>query len=273
MILTFLGTNTLYIKKGASRLMIDPHFSRPSLLKLMRKIKPDKAKIRSGLKALGVNTLDGTLLTHTHYDHAMDAAEVIHQVGGVLYGSESAANLAKGAGLSKEKYRIVSPGDRNNIGSFNVTWLGSRHISFPPPLGWFMPKIGKITRPLSPPLHFWEYQSGAVYAVLIDHLLVFGSSGFIADAYQECDAKAVVLTIGGLETKPYRYLEMLYQQTVVQTNAQQVLISHWDNFFLPVSRDSQTVGFGKLTIQRLKRLGKNYGQTVKVLLPGKRIKI
>lgn len=271
--LTFLGTNTLFITKGASSLMIDPHFTRPGLLKLLTKIAPDKKKIRSGLTILGVDTLDGVLLTHTHYDHAMDAMEVIQQAGGVLYGSGSAANLARGADLSKDNYRVVTPNDQVSIGAFSVTWLGSRHISFPPPLGWFMPEEGRINQPITPPLHIWKYKSGAVFGILIDHLLVFGSAGFFPNAYQECNAESVVLSIGGLETKPIHYLEKLYNQTVIQTGAQQVLISHLDNFFQPLSDNIQAIGLANFTIQRLSQLGARYGQTVKVLLPGERIKI
>jgi len=271
--LTFLGTNTLLITKGASSLLIDPHFSRPGLFQLLWKIKPDKAKIRSGLKKLNVSTLDGILLTHTHYDHAMDAVEVAHQTSGVIYGSESVPNLAKGASLSQDKFQVVTPMERINIGAFHVILLDADHISFPPPLGWFMPDKGRINQPLTPPLHFWRHQSGSINAILIDNLLVLGSAGLMPNPFPKIDVKTAVLSIGGLETKPLRYLEKLYQQTVLQTGAQQVMLSHWDNFFRPISQDVQTLGLGTLTIQRIKRLGKLHGQGVKVLVPGERIEI
>ncbi len=271
--LTFLGTNTLLIKKGQSRILIDPHFTRPGLLNLLCKIKPDREKIRLELKNLGINRLDGVLLTHTHYDHAMDAAEVICQVGGVLYGSASAANLAVGAGLSKDEYHIVEPNNRDSIGEFSVTWLESRHVSFPPPFRWLMKEKGQINHPLSPPLYFWDYQSGAVYAILIDDLLVFGSAGYKSDAYKSSDVKTVVLSIGGMEIKHHNYLERLYQQTVIQTGARQILVSHWDNFFMPLSQNIQTLGLANMTIQRLKQLGAHYGEMIKVLFPGESIEI
>jgi L-ascorbate metabolism protein UlaG (beta-lactamase superfamily) len=273
--LTYFGTNTLFIQKDTSSLMIDPHFSRPRFLKLLERIKPDAIKIHSGLRALGVDRLDGVILTHTHYDHALDASEVVCQAGGTLFGSESAVNLAKGAGVYKEKYRVVKPGDQTRIGTFKVTWLNSRHISFPPPLNWFMPEQGRIPEPITSPIYFWKYQSGPVYAILIDHLLVFGSAGFIPNNYKKYDVKVVVLSIGGLETKSFQYLERLYQQTVVQTGAQQVLLSHWDNFFRPISPGVQTLALGLAngTIRRLKQLGKDFGQRVKVLIPGEKISV
>jgi len=271
--LTYLGTNTLLIKKGSSTLLIDPHFSRPSLIKLFRKIKPNKKRIVSGLKDSGIEVLDGVLLTHTHYDHAMDAAAVVKQVGGVLYGSKSAVNLAKDADLSQEDYQLVLPHNRINIGEFDVAWLDSQHISFPPPFGWLMPKFGRISQPLSPPIHFWGYQCGEVYAILVDNLLIFGSAGYMQGAYRDSEARVVVMSIGGLETKPGRYLEKLYRDLVVGTGAQRVLISHWDNFFKPFSANIQALGFARSTILRLKKLGKRYGQSVKVLHPCETIKI
>jgi len=271
--LTFLGTNTLLLEKATSRLMIDPHFSRPGLLQLLDKNKPDRARISSALKAFGISELNGVLLTHTHYDHAMDAAEVINQVGGILYGSDSAANLAKGAGFSKEKFLVVDPKDNAWIGAFNVTWFESQHISFPPPLIWFMPINGRIDEPIMPPLHFWQYKRGEVYAILIDNLLVFGSAGFIPNAYKGCDPKAVVLSIGGLETKSSKYLEVLYEHTVVQTGAHQVLVSHWDNFFRTLEKPIHPIGFARHTIRKIKQLGARYGQSIDVLLPGERIEI
>jgi len=271
--LTYLGTNTLLLEKGASRILIDPHFSRPGFLKLLGKIEPDTARISSGLNVLGLNALNGVLLTHTHYDHAMDAAEVINQAGGILYGSESAAKLTKGAGFSREKFRIVYPGDEAKVGAFNVTWFKSKHISFPPPLSWFMPKNGGINQTMSPPVHFWQYKSGEVYAILVDNLLVFGSAGFIPKAYSECDPKAVVLAIGGLESKSSKYLELLYENTVIQTGAHQVLVSHWDNFFKTLDEPVQAIGFANRTICKLKQLGDHFGQRIKVLIPGEKIEI
>ena len=272
--LTFLGTNTLFITKDSSCLLIDPHFTRPGLLNLISKVGPDKARVEFGLRSAGIGHLDGVLLTHTHYDHAMDVPEVIHLVGGVLYGSESAANLAKGAGLPGYCYHVVKPYKAQKIGAFCVRWLPSQHISFLPPLSWFMPKSGNIDQMLSPPAYFWKYQCGAVYGLLIDDLLVFGSAGYDAGAYYwDCKVSHVVLPVGGLETKSGGYREALYRETVLESGAQQVFISHWDNFFQPLSPGGKPLGLAKRSISHLRGLGKRYGQAVKILAPFETIKL
>ncbi len=77
--ITILGANTLPLRKSSSALLVDPHFTRPNVLKLVAKIHPDRQIIAEGLARSGISRLDGVLLTHTHYDHALDAAEVIHR--------------------------------------------------------------------------------------------------------------------------------------------------------------------------------------------------
>jgi L-ascorbate metabolism protein UlaG (beta-lactamase superfamily) len=96
--ITYLGTNTLLFNEDQTSLLIDPHFTRPRKLNLLSKIRPEPEIIAENLARFEIRKLEGVLLTHTHYDHALDAVEVIRQAGGVLYGSASAVHLARGAG-------------------------------------------------------------------------------------------------------------------------------------------------------------------------------
>jgi len=101
---------------------------------MMGKIRPDQKLITKGLAQLGIEHLDGVLLTHTHYDHALDAAEVISQAGSALYGSGSALNLLKGAGLGTDCGVEVVPGQTYAIGVFRVCFHPARHLPFPLPV-------------------------------------------------------------------------------------------------------------------------------------------
>ena len=267
--LTYLGTNTLLLTKSGSSLLIDPHFTRPGLLSLLGKIRPDPQAVEAGLAS--IEQLDAVLLTHTHYDHALDAAEVLHQTGGRFFGSESGANLIRGYPLNETFYVPVSPMAVYSIGSFQVCFHLSRHITFPPPFGWLLPKSGQITQPMQPPAWFWEYRCGTVYAIQVDSLLVFGSAGFEPGVYQDVDVECVVMGIGGLDLMPMSYLDRLYQETVLSTDAKQVYLSHWDNFFHPLRQDVHPHILARRSIERLKTLGARYGQTVSLLNIGETI--
>lgn len=85
---TWWGTNSLLIEDDRTRLMIDPYFSRPPGLLglgfLYKKIAPDEAAVDQGLARAGVDQLDAVLVTHTHFDHVLDAGEVARRTGATL---------------------------------------------------------------------------------------------------------------------------------------------------------------------------------------------
>jgi L-ascorbate metabolism protein UlaG (beta-lactamase superfamily) len=263
--LTYQGTNSLVISKDQSAVIIDPHYTRPGLLSLMTRIQPNRKRISRWLNAADIDQLDAVLLTHTHYDHALDAPEVIWQKGGILFGSRSAVNLAKGTGLSTNQFQVVAMGRSYFVGNFLVRFHSARHIGFPPPLNWVMLQKRDISAPLTPPAWFWTYQSGEVYAIQVDNMLIFGSAGFSPGAYDGLEIETVVLSIAGLETQPDAYLEKYYHETVLAVGAQRVLLSHWDNFFRPLSSKIRTLGFSKYNMRRLKNLGERHGQNVHLL--------
>lgn len=266
--LIYQGTNTFVLRKDLSTLLIDPYYSRVGFCRLLTKIKPNAKRVAKGLRSAGVDGVNGILLTHTHFDHALDATEVIRQQGGKLFGSASAVNLAEGAGLNPGHYQKVRMGEPYLAGQFQIVFHPSKHISFPPPVKWLLPEKGRIEEPLVTPAWFWDYRCGKVFAVQVDRLLVFGSAGYIPGAYQDLDIETVVFGIGGLETKPLNYLQEMYREVVLASGARQVLVSHWDNFFNSDINDLSFLGLSKQTFQRIKTLANRHGQTVQLLRAG-----
>lgn len=271
--LTYGGTNCLIFRKGESGLLVDPHFTRPAFLSLLGKIQPSAEKIRTGLARLDVQRLTGVLLTHTHYDHALDAVETARQTGATLFGSSSAAQLAAGAGLEPQFFHQIQQAEPLQVGDFTVCFLPSQHIQFPKPLSRLASSADPISQPLSPPAWFWQYRCGEVSAILVDRTLVFGSAAFVSGAYQGLEVEMVVLGIGGLGLRPQSYLETLYRETVVASGARRVLLSHWDNFFRPVSADLRPLGKVGWTMEHLKHLAERYGQTISVLKVNKPVNL
>ena len=271
--ITFLGTNALLFSKDKTAILVDPHFTRPGLLNLLGKIRPDPVKITENLARFGIRKVEGVLLTHTHYDHALDAAEVIRQTGGVLYASESAVQLARGTGLGEHTFVQVVPQQAYTIGAFQVHFHPAKHVPFPIPMRWLMPHDSKITHPLCPSAYFWHYQAGATMAIQIDRTLIFGSAGFVTGAYQDLDIETVILGVGGLDLQSPRYIESLYRETVLAPGVKQVFLSHWDDFFRPLDINLQVSLFARRSIPQINKLGRRNGHRVHQLEFGQTLSI
>ena len=260
--LTYLGTNTLLIRKADTTVLVDPHFTRPPLWRLLGKISANPRAVAASLEQNGVDRLDGVLLTHTHYDHALDAAEVLRQAGGVLYGCGSAMNLVNHPG--PDRYQ-VTPGMSYQIGAFNVAFHPSRHLPFPVPINWLLPMDGQISKPLERPAWFWRYSVGRVWAIQVNRTLIFGSAGYQPNAYKNLDIKYVVLGIGGLDLQPAAYLESFYREAVLYSGAEHVYLSHWDNFFKPIAQVDKPHCLVRRAITRIQALANQHGHRVKLL--------
>ncbi len=271
--LVYLGTNTLLLRRGTACLVIDPHFTRPGLLSILGRIAPDPEAIRRGLATHKIDSCDAVLLTHTHYDHALDAVETVRQTGARLLGSQSASYLTGAVGMSNAQFELCLAGDEKRIAGFQVQFLPGRHIALPAFLGHMLPGEGRITAPVSPPAKMTDYQCGQVLMINIDGLLVLGSAGFVPGVLQRGTAHTVVLSIGGLETRSPVYLRRFYQETVLASGAKRVLLSHWDNFFRPLKAPLPSLGLARMTMRRIKQLGAQWGQKVQTLRYGKPMKI
>lgn len=246
--LTFAGTNTLLISDGKTHLIIDPHFTRPGFLgqhNLLGRISPNPERIAHGLARLGIKSLAAVLLTHTHYDHALDAAEVARMTSACLVGSPSAEKIAIGARLPQSNCQIAIERVPMKFGAFEVIFLRGAHISISP----LLPVIGiakEIKKPLTPPQFVSAYREGGTYAILLQRppsttVLCMGSAGCFPNWLSGIQAQTVILPVGGLDCRGKAYRQMLFKQSVLAVGARQLLFSHWDDFTRPFDVPPQTM--------------------------------
>lgn len=230
---TSLGVSTLLISDGETAFMTDGFFSRPGLFKVAAtRLSANRERITEGLKKAGINELVAVLVVHSHYDHAMDAPEVAEMTGAVLVGSESTANIGRGAGLPEDRILIVNGGEVMRFGKFRLTLVKSQHF----PHGKAM---GEVDAPLVPPARATEYREGGSYSLLVAHpqasMLIQGSAGFVEGALKGKQADVVFLGIGLLGTKENAYMDAYWRETVQAVGAKRVIPIHWDDFFKPLT--------------------------------------
>lgn len=226
---TWLGVTAVLLSDGAHTLLIDPFFSRPPLWRVaLGTLRPDERAIREGLARAGVTRLDAVLVSHSHYDHAMDAGAVAQIAGAALMGSPSTLNIGRGAGLPETRLIDASDGAVHSFGDFRLRFIASRHAG----LGGGRP-TGDIEAPLSPPAHALQYRQGGTYSIAIEHpqgrVLHHGSAGFEPGALRELRADVVFLGVALIEDLP-AYL----RETVDAVQARRVVPVHWDQFGRPL---------------------------------------
>ncbi|HKY93261.1 MAG TPA: MBL fold metallo-hydrolase, partial [Nevskiaceae bacterium] len=224
---TWYGVSALLLDDGQHAVFVDPFFTRPTgfaNLVTNRPIAPDDAVIHRWLTRAGVRRLDAVLVSHSHFDHAMDAGVVARQTGAQLLGSASTASIGRGAGLPGSQITVIRPGQALQFGTFRITFFQSRHAG-----ATGGRPTGDITEPLVPPARFMDYRQGGTWSILVEHpegrLLHHGSAGFAPGVLKNVRADVVFLGVALIDDLA-RYL----REVVDPLGATRVIPVHWDDF-------------------------------------------
>lgn len=260
---TWLGVSTLLLDDGASTLLTDGYFSRPSLAQVaLGKVSPSPARVDGCLARLKLTRLEAVVPVHTHIDHALDSALVADRTDARLVGGESAANVGRGYGLAEDRIVVAESGESIRLGAFDITLIKSRHSPpdrFP----------GEITAPVIPPVKASAYRCGEAWSTLVHHrpsdrrLLIQGSAGFVKGSLTGQHADVVYLGVGQLGLQAERYLVDYWTETVRTVGARRVVLIHWDDFFRPLSKPLRALPYAgddlDVTLRVLSRLAEQDG--------------
>ena len=97
---TFLGTTTLLFDDGTDQILFDALLSRPSFLNaILGQLETDKDIADRIMRNYDFSRLRAIFISHTHYDHALDAPYLSNVSGATIYGSESAMNIGRITGI------------------------------------------------------------------------------------------------------------------------------------------------------------------------------
>ena len=240
---TWYGVTTLLFDDGDTKLLVDGFFSRPTSYD--DPTAPDLPQIRRLIATAGLESLAVVTPVHSHFDHAMDLGVVARLTGATVVGSETTANIARGAGVPEDQIEVVESTGRFEFGAFTLTLIKSRHVPFgedgEPPFP------GVLTAPIAPPAPISAWKEGGSYSIVVAHpartALIQGSAGFIENNLEPFDVDVVFLGIGRLDGMGREYATRYWRETVHVPGARCVSLIHWDDFFQPFGVVAPFVGF------------------------------
>ncbi len=247
LIFRWLGVAGLELRVDDQVLAIDPFFTRPTLLQMLRPVQPSVSLVKEKLPAC-----NHVLVTHPHYDHLLDVPQVLCTTGAIAYGSASACQLLHLLGVPGAQARTIQVGDQLTCGAFQVEVVRGRHS--PIPFGRVF--NGGLKANLHPPLYVWDYRMDSCFGFLIT---VMGTRLLVCAAEPH---PANILFSVAQEPKEY-YLKMLQGVTP------QVFIPiHWDNFTRPLSMSiKRFTRPSRLSLEQLAQLCHKELSDVKVIIP------
>ncbi|MDH3352355.1 MAG: MBL fold metallo-hydrolase [Gammaproteobacteria bacterium] len=234
---TWLGVTTLLFDDGETQILIDGFISRPTIFDIIlgRPIDSDVAKINYVLDEYRMRRLAAIIPAHSHYDHAMDIGAIANRTSASILGSETSAQIARGAGVQEDQIIVAASGVNYEFGLFTVTLIESAHA--PIGFGGSVPYSGKLDEPISTPAPASVWRDGKNYTVVVSHphgtTIVQSSAGYRRGALDGIRADVVMLGVAMLEGLGRDHAEKYWQAIVTTTGATHVFPLHFDDFTQP----------------------------------------
>ena len=105
----YFGTTTLAFRDGHNAVMVDALLTRPDMKTVLSGVvASNPALIDSILRRASIDKLDLLLISHTHYDHVLDADAVAQRTGATIVGSASTREVALGGGIPAARIATIT---------------------------------------------------------------------------------------------------------------------------------------------------------------------
>ena len=219
-VLSWLGTAGFHLRYTGQELLFDPYLSR---------LPGTSPEIRA--KPADFNNVSMILVSHGHFDHAMDVAELVSISGARVYAPQKTCDLLRSQGVDPG---LLSPNER--LPSFS--WAGatirvvpSRHITFDAPL--ILKTLGKALRGgvLLKVLRLgkaWPLGSNSEFLMDFSgyRLLFSGSGGGDWSALAKLKPHCCMLPFAGRSD-----LTDIYMRALHLIRPDTVVLHHFDKFF------------------------------------------
>jgi L-ascorbate metabolism protein UlaG (beta-lactamase superfamily) len=192
--LTYLGGAGYEITDGKTVVLVDPVIS---MMKLRRDTKPGSLDLAREISSIltpdaeaideKIKRADYILVTHGHYDHALDAGYISNKTGAVIIGHETTANIVRAYAVPPEKTLIVRGGEDFEFGAFSLKVIPSVHTAIAHKFYYSDPVASQLggyaPKGLKAPLHGSDFAEGGDLMYLLriagHQILIMGSMNYI----------------------------------------------------------------------------------------------
>ncbi len=224
------GAAGLEFTNEGNTVLIDPYHSRARKSEIFfGRLRPKADRVKRYVEELE-GDVSSVIISHTHFDHALDVPEIARYLDGPLIGSRSLAALMTLYGKG-DSVTICETGKRIELpGGAAATMLPSRHglVVF-----GRVPYRGDINSRGKLPLRARDYKLGDIYITRLEVggtvFMHVGSANCIASELEGHHCDVLFMCVPGWKKVPEyctRLLEIVRPEIIVPF--------HFDDFSLPI---------------------------------------
>jgi len=272
--LRVLGVASILIEDENTKVLFDAPFTRPGLFHWLgiQKFKSNRGLVESVIKNHKLKKLDGVFISHSHFDHSVDAPMMAHLTGATLFADSNLKRMASAYKDINPKVTNAKNGEMIQVGHFKITPIEIQHEKI---LGIeFLP--GNV--PNNFDFDFYDYRVGNTWMYLVEHpagiiMIAEAEQAHLKDFQAfRADIKKVDVLIQGISRNNKKelldgYLTIFSPKTFIPT--------HFDNFFIsydhlefhhyPWSRFYRTMDWIKIKAPSTKVIMPRLGQVIPIL--------
>ena len=204
-------------------ILIDPFLSRP---KGATPLLP--------IQITDLFPVDEILLTHGHFDHAMDTYALVKQTGAIVHAPAPVCQQLAQAGISSHNLECVTLRTKKGVGSLTWQALGSRvyQADSSPRLRALISDKANLAQIIE---LSQQWPLGEIVAFLFEvddlSLIHFGSAGWIDSEIEGVQPDIALLPVESVPT-----INDNVVQLALRLKPKVIIPHHWDNYYPPLSK-------------------------------------